>query len=171
MNQKAFFAIVNPVKDRLFRMALRILVSRDSAEDAVQEVLLKLWERRDKLTDYNNPSAFAMTVTKNYCYDQLKLKQNNNLRIIHSNYTEKNSALEKQIEAQDDVSFLKKLMNDLPEQQRTIIQLRDIEGMEYDEIEEIMQMSNPAIRVALSRGRKKLREGLLKINEYGVARH
>lgn len=169
MDQKTFLAVLSPVQDRLYRMALRILVSKDAAEDAVQEVLIKLWERKEKLKNYRNPEAFAMTVIKNYCYDQLKLKQNNNLRIVHNNYQEKSRPLEKQIEAKNDFEFLKGLMNRLPEQQRTIIQLRDIEGMEYDEIEEIMEMNKTAIRVALSRGRKKLREGLLKIQDYGVA--
>lgn len=171
MDQHAFLGIFAPVRDRLYRMALRLLVSREAAEDALQEVLLKLWERKEKLQDYDSPEAFAMTMTKNYCYDQLKLKSNNNLRIVHSNYEENRSSLEKQVEAKNDFELLEKLMNDLPEQQKTIVQLRDIEELEYHEIAVIMEMNETAIRTALSRGRKKLREGLLKTHRYGIAQH
>lgn len=169
MDQKAFLGIFFPMHDRLYRMALRLLVSKESAEDALQEVLLKLWERKEKLKNYDSPQAFAMSMTKNYCYDQLKLKQNNNLRIVHTNYEENNRPLEKQIEAKNDVELLNQQMNNLPEQQKTIVQLRDIEELEYHEIAQIMDMNETAIRVALSRGRKKLRECLLKTHQYGIA--
>lgn len=171
MNQNAFLGIFDPVRDKLYRMALRLLVSRESAEDALQEVMLKLWEKKENLQNYDSPEAFAMTMTKNYCFDQLKLKQNNNLRIVHSNYEENNRPLEKQIEARNDYELLNKLMNGLPEQQKTIVQLRDIEELEYSEIAEIMGMNKTAIRVALSRGRKTLRESLLKKHRYGIAQH
>lgn len=171
MDQHAFLAIFHPIQNKLYRMALRLLVSKDAAEDALQEVLLKLWERKENLQNYRSPEAFAMTMTKNYCYDQLKSKQNNNLRIVHSNYAENNRPLEKQIEARNDFQLLNTLMNDLPEQQKIIVQLRDIEELDYGEIAEIMEMNETAIRVALSRARKKLREGLLKIHRYGVAEY
>lgn len=171
MDQNAFLETFTPVRNRLYRMALRLLVSRESAEDALQEVMLKLWERKEKIQTYHNPEAFAMTMTKNYCYDQLKLKQNNNLKIVHSNYEENNRPLEKQIEARDDFELLNRLMNGLPKQQKIIVQLRDIEELEYYEIAKIMTMNETAIRVALSRGRKKLKEDLLKAHRYGIAQH
>lgn len=169
MDQKAFLGIFNPVRDKLYRVALRLLVSRESAEDALQEVFLKLWERKEKLQKYDSVEAYAVTMIKNHCLDQLKLKQNNNLRIAHSNYKEKGSSLEKQIEAKNDFELLNEKMNNLPEQQKIIVQLRDIEELDYHEIAEIMNMNETAIRVALSRGRKKLREDLLKKHRYGIA--
>lgn len=168
MNQQAFLGIFDPLRDRMYRLSLRLLVSKEAAEDAVQEVLLKLWERKEKLKKYDSPQAYAMTIAKNHCLDQLKSKQNNNLRIVHSNYEENNTPLQKQLEAKNDFELLQEIMKTLPDQQKAIIQLRDIEEMEYEEIAEIMNMNETAVRVALSRGRKKLREALLKKHRYGT---
>lgn len=168
MKQQNFLALLSPVQDKMYRMALRLLVSKEAAEDAVQEVLLKLWVRKKKLGSYDNLEAFAMTVTKNYCLDQLKLKQNNNLRIVHSNYEDHNPSLERQVEVRDELSRVEELVEDLPEQQKIILQLRDIEHYEYDEISKVTGMKQTAIRVALSRARKKIREELVKRHRYGL---
>ena len=72
MEQKEFLATVLPYKDKLYRLAKRLLVSSEEAEDAVQEVLLKLWKGKDRISNYKNPEAFAVTMIKNYCLDRLK---------------------------------------------------------------------------------------------------
>ncbi len=169
MDQYAFLKIFDPIQNKLYRLSLRLLVSREAAEDATQEVLLKLWERKEKLGNYNSPEAYAMTITKNYCLDQLKLGQNNNLRIVHNNYEEKSASLQKQLEVKNEFEWIQILMEDLNEQQKAIVQMRDIEEMEYHEIAQIMEMNETAVRVALSRGRKKLRDGILKKHNYGTA--
>ena len=160
--------MMNPVQDKMYRLARRLLVSKESAEDAVQEVMLKLWARKEKLSEYDNVEAFAMTVTKNYCLDQLKLKQNNNLRIVHSNYEDGNNSIQKNLEVQDDLNWVQKIIESLPEQQKILIQLRDVEQYEYDEIAKMTEMQETAIRVALSRARKKIREEMLKKHRYGI---
>ena len=75
MNQTEFMNVVNPFKDKVFRMAKRILVSTEEAEDATQEILVKLWNKNESIDAYNNLEALAMTMTKNYCLDQLKSKR------------------------------------------------------------------------------------------------
>ena len=160
--------MMNPVQDKMYRLARRLLVSKESAEDAVQEVMLKLWARKEKLSSYDNVEAFAMTVTKNYCLDQLKLKQNNNLRIVHSNYEDGNNSIQRNLEVQDDLNWVQKIIENLPEQQKILIQLRDVEQYEYDEIAKMTEMQETAIRVALSRARKKIREEMLKKHRYGI---
>src|SRR6056297_3028388 len=106
MKQHKFINLMRPVQDKMYRMALRLLVSKEAAEDAVQEVMLKLWSRKRQLSSYNNLEAFAMTVTKNHCLDQLKLKQNNNLRIVHSNYESGESSLQHRVEVRDDLNWV-----------------------------------------------------------------
>ena len=130
--------------------------------------MLKLWARKDKLSSYDNVEAFAMTVTRNYCLDQLKLKQNNNLRIVHSNYEDGNNSIQKNLEVQDDLNWVQKIIEALPEQQKILIQLRDVEQYEYEEIAKMTEMQETAIRVALSRARKKIREEMLKKHRYGI---
>lgn len=160
--------LVNPFKDKVFRMAKRLLVSTEEAEDATQEVLVKLWHKNDNLNEYKSIEAVAMTMTKNYCLDQLKSKRAGNMRIVHNNFTDREAGLHKQVEDKDTWDWVEKIMNDLPEQQKLIVQMRDIEEMEFEEISEILGMNESAIRTALSRARKTIRETMTKTHHYGI---
>lgn len=169
MTESDFLEAVIPFKDKVFRLAKRLLVSTEEAEDATQELYFKLWKNKNKMSDYKNIEAFAMTMTKNYCFDRLKSKQASNLTLVHSNYKEKETALEKKVEYKDSVSRVHQLIEELPEQQKIIIQMRDVEQYEFDEICEMTSMKPTAVRVALSRARKTIREELLKAHQYGVS--
>lgn len=168
MTQTEFLHTVLPFKDKVFRLAKRLLVSREEAEDATQEVLLKLWNNKSKMETYKNVEAFSMTMTKNFCLDKLKSKQAQNLKIVHSNYQDHNVALQKQLETNDSLSHVERLIEGLPEQQKMVIQLRDIEQYEFHEIEEMLGIKAATIRVALSRARKTIREQLIKAHNYGI---
>jgi RNA polymerase sigma-70 factor (ECF subfamily) len=168
MKQNEFISTVLPFKDKLYRLARRILVSSDEAEDAVQEVYLKLWKGKEQIKKYKSPEAFAITMTKNYCLDRLKSKQASNLKIVHSNY-QNSENLEKQIEANDGVELVFKLMESLPEQQKIVLQLRDVEEFEFEEIAQMLGSNETAVRVALSRARKTIREQLIKKHNYGIS--
>lgn len=168
MNQNEFVKIINPFKDKLFRLAKRMLVSTEEAEDATQEVLVRLWSKNSILEQYNSVEALAMTMTKNYCLDQLKSKRATNLQIVHNNYQDKQASLEVQIEHQNTLQWAEKLINDLPKQQRLILQLREIEEYEFSEIAQVLEMNETAVRVALSRARKTLREQIEKTHNYGT---
>lgn len=169
MKQTEFLNIVLPFKDKLFRMAKRLLVSTEEAEDATQEILIKLWSKKNKIGTYNNVEAFAMTMTKNFCLDRLKSKQAGNLKLVHSNYTDSNTSLQNEVESKDSVSWVERIMDELPEQQKMVLQLRDIEQYEYEEIEKLLDMKPTAIRVALSRARKTVRKKLMEKHNYGIA--
>ena len=168
MNQKEFMQLINPFKDKVFRMAKRLLVSTEEAEDATQEVLVKLWNKNDHLSEYKSVEAMAMTMTKNYCLDQLKSKRAGNLTIVHNNFTDREAGLQQKTEDKDTWEWVEKIMNDLPEQQKLIVQMRDIEEMEFEEIGRILEMNEPAIRTALSRARKTIRETMIKTHRYGI---
>jgi len=171
MNQSDFLKVVLPFKDKVFRLSKRLLTSTEEAEDATQELLFKLWKNRDKIASYRNTEAFAMTMTKNYCYDRLKSKQASNLTLIHSNYKEKETSLENKLEYKDSVDKVHLLIDNLPDQQKLIIQLRDIEQYDFEEICEMVNMKPTAVRVSLSRARKTIREQLTKQHNYGVSQH
>lgn len=168
MTQAEFLNIVMPFKDKVFRLAKRLLVSQEEAEDATQEILMKLWNNKAKIQEYKNVEAFSMTMTKNFCLDKLKSKHAQNLKIVHSNYQDHNVSLQKQVELNDSLSWVSRIMQELPEQQKIIVQLRDIEQYDFNEISEMLDMNETAIRVALSRARKTLREKLTKTHNYGV---
>ncbi|HLT49356.1 RNA polymerase sigma factor [Aequorivita nionensis] len=167
MDKTEFTALIIPFKDRLYRLAKRILVSKDEAEDAVQEVFLKLWNGKESIENYKNPEAFAITMTKNYCLDRLKSKQASNLKIVHSNY-QTSENIEKNIEANDGVELVFKIMETLPEQQKIILQLRDVEAFEFSEIAKMLDSNETAVRVALSRARKTVRDEMIKQYNYGI---
>ncbi|MFL0353591.1 RNA polymerase sigma factor [Xanthomarina sp. GH4-25] len=168
MTQAEFLNIVMPFKDKVFRLAKRLLVSKEEAEDATQEILLKLWNNKTKIEEYKNVEAFSMTMTKNFCLDKLKSKHAQNLKIVHSNYQDNNTSLQKQIELNDSVNWVAKIIENLPEQQKMVIQLRDIEQYDLDEIAKMLDMNNTAVRVALSRARKSIREQLTNTHSYGT---
>ncbi len=169
MNQTEFLKTVIPFKDKVFRLAKRLLTSTEEAEDATQELYFKLWKNKSQLKNYRSIEAFAMTMTKNYCFDRLKSKQASNLSLVHSNYQEKGTPLQRQIELNDSVSIIEKLIEELPKQQKIIIQMRDIEQYEFEEIAEMLNLNPNTVRVSLSRARKTIREKLTKQHNYGVS--
>ena len=167
MNQFDFIAKTNFFKDKLYRLAKRLLVSNEEAEDATQEVLVKLWNHKS-LEKINSLEAMAMTINKNYCLDQLKSKRAQNLYKIDDTLLNNNENLHKNTEDKDSLNWVEKIINQLPEQQRLIVQLREIEQYEFDEIEKILDMNQTAIRVALSRARKTIKENMSKTHNYGL---
>jgi RNA polymerase sigma factor (sigma-70 family) len=168
MDQIEFLQLTAPFKDKVFRLAKRLLISTEEAEDTMQEVLGKLWNKKENLYAINSVEAFAMTMTRNYCLDQLKSKKAGNLKINHDNYTDESSKVDQTLEDEDTMSWVERIINQLPEQQKIIIQLRDIELYEFNEIAQIVDMNETAIRVALSRARKTVRQNMIKIHSYGI---
>ncbi|MFN4198877.1 MAG: RNA polymerase sigma factor [Flavobacterium sp.] len=168
MTQKEFVTLTHPFRDKIFRLAKRLLVSTEEAQDAAQEILLKLWDKKNGLAAYRSVEALAMTMTKNYCLDQLKSKRATNLSLVHSNYNDREAGLQQRLEDQDSLRWVEKCMNELPETQKLILQLREIEGYEFEEIGQILEMNETAVRVALSRARKTIREKMIQTHHYGT---
>ncbi|MEA4984973.1 hypothetical protein SDC9_30212 [bioreactor metagenome] len=162
MSQERYKAEILPIRDKLFRIAQKILQGDEDAEDAVQEVLLKLWHTRDSLGSYDNVAAFATTVIKNHCLDKLKLrKRTETLDDIHYR-REAGDNPYLQLERINTEEILKKIIEQLPPLQQTIIRMKDMEEYEVEEIAEITGTKPDAIRVNLSRARKKVREEYIK---------
>ena len=171
MKESEFISFITPLQERLFRVSKRLLVSSQEAQDAVGEITLKLWEKRNGLSSVKNLEAYAMTMTKNFCLDRLKSKQGSHLRLVHVNYEKATDSLSQDLEQKDSFSIVEKAMQGLPEVQRLLIQLRDIESLSYAEIEAVVAMKPTAIRVALSRARKTLKEHLVKNHAYGLTKN
>jgi RNA polymerase sigma-70 factor (ECF subfamily) len=166
MNIQEFQKTVFPLKDKLFRFAKRFLEQQEEAEDIVQEAFIRLWNRRDHLDQYRSVEALAMVTTKNLCLDKLKTRKFpvenlDNHRIFLENLP--SSPID---DHSDLILRIRNAMNQLPEQQRTIIHLRDVEGYEFSEIAGIVGMHENAIRVALSRARKRIREQVNNSKSY-----
>ncbi len=168
MTLKDFKIELLPLKNKLFRFALRLLNNKEEAEDVVQEVYLKVWEMKNIFSKYNNKEAVLMTMTRNKSLDRLKAKGNKAYSLNTQLNVKNNENAYLATEQKDLVYQVKKIMNTLPEQQQTVMHLRDIEGMEYDEIIEITGFDANYIRVNLSRARKKVKKLLQKIEAYEI---
>jgi RNA polymerase sigma-70 factor (ECF subfamily) len=168
MNPEDFKKQVLPLKNKLFRFANRMLENREEAEDMVQEVFIKLWNLRGKLDEYRSVEALAMVTTKNLCLDKLKKRKIRTESIENMQFEIGATQQEQKTDLTDIIHKIHMIIQTLPEQQRQIIQLRDIEGFDFEEIAEMLEMTENAIRVNLSRARKKIRESLTvsKIYEY-----
>jgi len=163
MKAEEFKREIIPMQRKLYAFALRILQNREESEDVVQEIFVKLWRMRGELGTIRNREAFAMTMTKNLCIDKLKKKRMLSLDEDQMQFegTSDSNPL-KEVQLNDAVALVNQIVNDLPDQQRIIIQLRDIEGYTSEEVAEILDISQNTMRVSLSRARQKIREHLVK---------
>jgi RNA polymerase sigma-70 factor (ECF subfamily) len=171
MNAQEFQIQVYPLKNKLFRFAKRMLEHTEEAEDVVQEVFIKLWDRREILGEYRSVEALAMVTTRNMCLDRIKKKRYPVENIEdHRGFLE-NLPMETKTDYSEEMFRLRRAMDELPEQQKTIVHLRDIEGYEFEDIASILDMNENAVRVNLSRARKKLREALTDRRIYDYQRN
>ncbi|AGC77815.1 RNA polymerase sigma-70 factor (ECF subfamily) [Nonlabens dokdonensis] len=158
MNQKTFIKTFKDVQQKMYFLSKRLLTSHEEAADAVQEVMVRLWEKRFQLEEIRNKEAYAMQMVKNYSLDRLKSKQASHLKIVHTNYDSEERNIEDELERQGKVKLVQNMINELPEKYRMIIQLRDIQRYDFEAIEKILDMKATAVRVGLSRARKLLKE-------------
>jgi len=166
MTIENFKSEVLPIKNKLYRVANRMLNDSAEAEDTVQEVFLRLWSKKEKLKEYRSIEAFAMVITKNLCLDKIKSARNRTKELTNQEIEMNETSPYQITKLKDTVQKIHHIINELPEQQRLIIHLRDIENYEFEEIAEITKLSLNTIRVNLSRARKKVRDTLIKIHNY-----
>ena len=170
MKKVSFPHDVPPLKNQIFRLALRITLNREEAEDSVQDTLMKLWDRRDAWDQIDNLEAFSYTICRNLALDRLKKLDNNNQSLDAAPVERPDTAYtpsEKTIQ-QNRVDIVRKLVDSLPEKQRSCIQLRDFEGKTYKEIAQALQISEDQVKVNIHRGRQTLREKFQEIDNYGL---
>lgn len=165
MTADEFVRMIMSMKDGLFRLAYHMLGKNDEAEEAVQEVIYRLWLKKSGLNQVNNPRAYALRIMRNFCLDHIK--SNVSKRGLSADQVMSEDSPYSILERNNEQDHLFRLIQELPEQQRTILLLRDVEGMEFDEIVQIMQMNPNTVRVNLSRARKFLRKKISDLHNYG----
>ena len=167
MEIEAFKKELIPIQDKLFRLAKTMLQNQEDAEDAIQEIYMKLWNNKEIIEDLKSPEAYAMKMMKNFCLDKLKSKKHKHMvEIKEPEIGKENITPFSKVSFDNLKDLMLKLFSTLPEQQRMIIHMRDIEHYSYEEIEEVTGMNVNAIRVNLSRARKNVKGNYLKIRNY-----
>jgi len=165
MTKEEFQKEVIPIGDKLYRMAYRLLGNHESAKDVLQELFLKLWEKRGELRNLSSIDAFACTVLKNKCLDKIRLqKPAVDLDILKTQGNNPDAAFDHS----EGVSEIRKLMQMLPERQRIIMQMRDIDCCTFEEIALLLDTTVNNVRVQLSVARKWVKEELIKVYNYGI---
>lgn len=157
MENISFRTTVLPLSDRLYRLALRITMNKAEAEDVVQDTLLKVWECRENWNQINNLEAFAIATCRNRALDVVKRAGRNTENLDEMAHFSSQTPHE-QLEAREEISLVRRLMDSLPEVQRTIMLLRDIEGKTYQEIAQTLDISETQVKVYLHRARTKIKE-------------
>jgi RNA polymerase sigma factor (sigma-70 family) len=167
MELEDFNLKVLPVKDKLFRFALSLLQNREDAKDALQEIFLKMWIYRDQLDKICNIESYAMKMMKYHCLDKMKFYKNKQMvdlterQMDMDNFTPFTSVSFNNLK-----ELMIKLFSTLPENQRMVIHMRDIEHCSFEEIQEVTGMTINNIRVNLSRARQNIRSSYMKIKAY-----
>jgi RNA polymerase sigma factor (sigma-70 family) len=170
MDFEGFERQVLPVKNKLYRFAFRLLGSSDEAKDIVQEVLMKVWNGREQLATIENIEAWCMRITKNLSLDRLRAKQRKPTDSLEQTSTiaEESLTPHESAELSESMQRISLLIAALPEKQRQVMHLRDIEGYSYNEICEILELDMNQVKVNLFRARNSVREKFVKINAYGL---
>ncbi len=171
MDTEEFKIRILPLKNKLFRLALRLMRNREEAEDVVQEVMLKIWSMRFDLRKYDSVEALMMTMTRNQSLDRLKVKKNKAVSLVFDVGQSTDDNPYRFSEQRDLVTLVMRLVDQLPEQQRTLIQLRDVEACSFEEMQSITGFDANYMRVNLSRARKKIRETIEKLQENELQQH
>jgi RNA polymerase sigma-70 factor (ECF subfamily) len=157
---KVFLQNLTDLRHSAFRLANALLKNREEAEDVVQDILLKLWMLKDEMNEVENLKAYLLRMTRNNSLDKLKTKKINTISL---EAMENKAYYSFSVEELQSDRYKRALVAicDLPEMQRTVLQMRDVEGISYQEISNILEMEESAVRTNLSRARKKVREALL----------
>jgi RNA polymerase sigma factor (sigma-70 family) len=169
MNLESFESRVLPVKNKLFRFAFRMLGSSEEAKDVVQEALIKVWNGREQLAGIQNMEAWCMRITKNLSLDRLRAlerKQTGSLEGVE--VRQESPTPHERTEIDEHMQRINDLMAALPDKQRQVMHLRDVEGHSYNEICDMLEMDMSQVKVYLFRARNAVREKLLKLNAYGL---
>lgn len=154
MNPQTFKQLVLPLAGNLYVTALRITGSAADAEDAVQESMARLWERRRELaTTVESVEAYASAIVRNSAIDLMKRRS----RFVSDDMADADSAdpmtPDRELEARDDVRLLLEAIDTLSAGQAAVVRMRHIDGLDTAQIESATGLSAGNIRVMLHRAR------------------
>ncbi len=165
MRNETIIKALEGYKDKLYRFSLKIVGNQFDAEDVLQELMIKVWKKREDFAQIENQEAWCMTVTRNLCIDKIR-KRKGDTKDISDYHTISDRSPTPDIIAEDkeSLSMVMKLLNELPQNQKEIIHLRDIEGYTYKEISEIIGLTEEQVKVNLFRARQKFKEKIKHLN-------
>lgn len=165
MQLQTFTKQILPYKNQLYRLAVRVVGSPDEARDVVQEVMIKVWDKRHELEQVDNWGAYLKRMTKNLAIDKTRSKHRHTATLdLTLGFVAEAPTPQESMETSDTFAQVRKLMVALPTNQRLVMELRDFDGMTYQEIVTATGLSMSQVKVYLSRARRTVREGMAKVS-------
>jgi RNA polymerase sigma-70 factor (ECF subfamily) len=162
MTGDQFKKMILPISEKLYRICFHMLLDEDEAKDTLQDFYSKLWEKKEQLNEINNTESYCVKMVKNLCIN--KLKVNNRYEMLDINEQERLLPI---IETPEDQVIMNEVVrkvyheiDQLPQIQKQVLQLKQFSDCSFEEIAEITGLSEGNIRVILSRARKTLKEKL-----------
>jgi RNA polymerase sigma-70 factor (ECF subfamily) len=135
------------------------------AEDVVQETMMKVWNRRDQWDQIESIEAFCLTICRNLSLDKVR-RMDNQAQTLDAAYDPKDQGVasnpEEQAIQSDRVRLVRQLISQLPEKQRSCMQLRDMEGKSYKDIATVLDITEEQVKVNIFRARQTIREKFKK---------
>lgn len=169
MQEISFRNDILPLKDKLYRLAFRITLDSAEAEDVVQDTLIRVWNKRDEWSQVESIEAYCLTIARNLAIDRSQKMEARNTELTSEVREMPDTLTPYDRLAQDEqMQLIHHLVNGLPEKQRTIMQLRDIEGKSYKEIADILQITEEQVKINLFRARQKIKQRYTEIEDYGL---
>ena len=171
MKEISFQNDVLPMKNKLFRLALRITLNREEAEDVVQDTLIKVWNARDRWLELDSIEAYSLTIARNLSLDRIKKMENQNDSLEEQNterLDENTSTPSERMIQKDKLDIVRNIIDELPEKQRSCLQLRDIEGKSYKEIADILSITEDQVKVNIFRARQTVKQRFQQFDRYGL---
>lgn len=171
MKKISFRNDVLPLKNELYRLALRITLNPADAEDVVQETMIKVWNRRERWDEIESMEAFCLTICRNISLDKMRKMENLSQSLEEGQDAPDLSYAsnpEEQAMQQDRIALVRKLIDRLPEKQRSIMLLRETEGKSYKEIAAVMEISEEQVKVNLFRARQTIKQRYIETENYGL---
>lgn len=172
MKTVSFRNDVLPLKNELYRLALRITLNPAEAEDVVQETMIKVWNRRERWEEIESMEAFCLTICRNIALDKTRRADSQWQTLDSAAHDTPDASYaanpEEQAMHQDRLQLIKKLINGLTEKQRTIMLLRETEGKSYKEIAAIMDITEEQVKVNLFRARQAIKQKYVETEKYGL---
>ena len=169
MKKIDFRTDVLPLKNELYRLALRITLNPAEAEDVVQDTMVKVWNRREQWDEIESIEAFCLTICRNLALDRNKKADNQTAQLDEAADPPDRSYAsnpEEQTVQRDRILLVRQLIEQLPEKQRSCIWLRDIEGKAYKEIAQVMDITEQQVKVNIFRARQTIRQKYLETDSY-----
>ena len=171
MKKISFQNDVLPLKNKLFRLALRITLNREEAEDVVQDTMIKVWNARDRWQELDSIEANSLTIARNLSLDRIKKMDNQNDSLEEQTterLDETSSTPSERMIQKDKLNIVRNIINELPEKQRSCLQLRDIEGKSYKEIADILSITEDQVKVNIFRARQTVKQRFQQFDSYGL---